>query len=389
MDGMRWQLASFAALAMSGCYEESTIPCDNGVLCPSTLTCTENDPASGAVLCAEQADITACAEATGPRTPCTSSITDNGLCIDNVCVPCLGPHVFECRYDAWTRIPEVDEAELKAIWVESRTVVYAVGGNVLLRYDGTTWHRSVYADAEGALSGVWSKGSDLYVVARGGVSGGGDVFHNGVVSPQRAPHGLTSVFAAGPMHAVAVGNELTEGTFAGAMWTFDEDPGLLVSLNDVYGFDADANGILDDAIAVGDNGTVRHRPAGQTLFSDLPGPNMTDQLLGIWGTSPTDYYVVGTVGMNASAGVIHHYSANGWSEEAIPDDVPAVNAIWGTSDQSTLYAVGIDGLLLRRSGGAWERLETPTTAFFQDVSGSERDAYAVTSDGSIWRIAPR
>ena len=59
----------------------------------------------------------------------------------------------------------------------------------------------------------------------------------------------------------------------------------------------------------------------------------TRQLRGVWGTSPTDVYAVG------SRGTILHYDGTDWSAMVSPVDLESLNDVWGTSSDD-IYAVG-------------------------------------------------
>lgn len=378
---MRWQLAStFAALAMSGCYEERTVPCENGVLCPSKLACTENDPASGALLCADEPNVTACG-GEAPRTPCNSSLVDNGLCVDGVCEQCTDPSVFECRYDVWTRVV-ANPNGLTSIWVETPSVAYAVGNSgVTYRFDGTQWHVAEQSGRPG-LVGVWSKDGDVFTAASDGTT-----YRNGAMILPVASFGLQAIWGAGPGAVTAVGNELTTGAYAGSLWAWTDSPGSFTELHDVYGWGT------DDVVVVGSNGVAMHKPMNSSAFATVSPayPNSIDDLKGVWGTSPGSFYVVGAAGANDQTGLVRRYSVNGWTIETLPPSVPRLDAIWGNSDESVIYAVGIAGTVVRRVNGVWSTMSTSptTTANFEDVSGSGTDAYAVAADGTLWRISPR
>lgn len=177
------------------------------------------------------------------------------------------------------------------------------------------------------------------------------------------------------------------GLYGGTTWSWT-DSADIVDYADVFGMDDDADG-TNDAVYIVWGATILHR-VSPTSFVTFPAqPNVSAVFYGVWGTTSTDFYLVGGTPGGAQ-GVVSHY-AGSWSNEPLPAEVPPLTAVWGTADGATVYAVGFNGVIVRRVAGTWETIKGPEAdgAFFEVISGAGRDAYAVAADGGIWRIAPR
>jgi hypothetical protein len=77
-------------------------------------------------------------------------------------------------------------------------------------------------------------------------------------------------------------------------------------------------------------------------------------LVGVWGSSPTDVFVVGWRG--SSRGIIRHYDGNTWSVQVAPP-TNWLEGVWGSS-ATDVFAVGLDslgseGAILHYDGNTW------------------------------------
>jgi len=85
-------------------------------------------------------------------------------------------------------------------------------------------------------------------------------------------------------------------------------------------------------------------------------------LQGIWGSSPTDVYAVGTdeEQYGGSAGKILHYDGSNWS--VVKEDISyGLYGIWGSSSED-VFAVGGRGHVLHFNGSEWNEMETPAVS---------------------------
>ena len=82
-------------------------------------------------------------------------------------------------------------------------------------------------------------------------------------------------------------------------------------------------------------------------------------LQGLWGSSATDVYAVGTDEelSTSKAGMILHYDGVSWS--VMKDDIPyGLFGVWGTSS-TDVFAVGDNCHILHYDGIEWREMETP------------------------------
>ena len=133
-----------------------------------------------------------------------------------------------------------------------------------------------------------------------------------------------------------------------------------------------------------------HDSSGLALSSDVTWSFTTGQtvgtLLGIWGSSADDIFVVG------AKGTILHYDGSGWTSMASGAGYD-LHSVWGSSVRD-VYAVGALGTILHYNGVAWAPMSSGTTGWLRSVWGrAANDVFAVDesgnvlhSDGNTWRV---
>ena len=182
---------------------------------------------------------------------------------------------------------------------------------------------------------------------------------------------LFDVYASGNgVYAVAAG---------GFIWEYKATTGWLALDVDVSGYDLRGlwgQGKQDDMVlvAVGEAGVVARYEEGVWTVEDLG----TDSFEGVDAVDENDVYVVGWGG-------VYHYEFGTWSYEEQPDD-ERLNDVFAHADG--VFAVGEDGAIVQRFGGAWIAMESPTTENLYSVSGSSGDdIWAVGVDGTVLHYA--
>jgi hypothetical protein len=102
---------------------------------------------------------------------------------------------------------------------------------------------------------------------------------------------------------------------------------------------------------------------------------------GLWGSSPTDLWAVGSGGGAGLYG-IHHWDGTAWS--IVAGDMYTVYAsVWGSS-ASDVWVVGSGGVILHWDGAAWSPFPSGVTEELFSVSGtSASDVWAVGGFGTI------
>ena len=115
-------------------------------------------------------------------------------------------------------------------------------------------------------------------------------------------------------------------------------------------------------------------------------------LLGVWGSSSTDVFVVG------ESGTILHYDGKIW-EEMLSGTDELLCDIWGTSS-SDVFAVSKSGAILHYDGSTWGTMTTKPSSLRAIWGTSSSDIFAVGGrhfliwnhfeiwhyDGSVWSL---
>jgi hypothetical protein len=137
-----------------------------------------------------------------------------------------------------------------------------------------------------------------------------------------------------------------------------------------------ATGFQEKSIDSNDPDHVRCTGEIQTLDFQLEAGRTDESLEAVWGTSSSDVYVVGGIGL------ILHYDGSGWSTMNSGSGA-ILRGVWGASS-SDVYAVGSEGTILHYDGTGWTQKVSGTARWLEAVWGtSESDIYAVGQDGTI------
>ena len=106
---------------------------------------------------------------------------------------------------------------------------------------------------------------------------------------------------------------------------------------------------------------------------------------GIWGSSSSDIYVVGSPHCNWGTNkgcVLLHYDGTMWQRIHSPT-YNSLNDIWGTS-ASNIFAVGAGGTIIHFDGNSWSKMNTGTDQDLYAIWGSSAsDVFAVGQNGTI------
>jgi hypothetical protein len=227
----------------------------------------------------------------------------------------VGEYGSILRYDGrgWRMMPTPSSAKLTSVWGSSASNVYAVGSNVLLRFDGTRWH-----DITSELPiAVWPSGSSSLQDVRG--RSANEVY-------------LTAI--------VSTGSGGRQGIlrFDGTAWSLDESfPDTLAAGGGLWVGAA-------EGLVVGADKSAVHFDDGVWQTKPLP----TAQLGRPWGARP-DYVL-------ASAGV--QYDGQAWTTWQYSTSTDPVGGVWGTSIDDIVIAAGGGGIYERvGTGGGWDLAE--------------------------------
>lgn len=129
----------------------------------------------------------------------------------------------------------------------------------------------------------------------------------------------------------------------------------------------------------GVRGTIVEWKDGQFIHHETPGL-ARQTVFGVWGSSPTDVYAVGS-GTSGRRGFLWHYDGATWSEVALPTDVPLRDSetpglfkVWGTG-ANDIWAVGGDGLILHKTASGWAVVPNERKDTLFTVSGGGGHVY--------------
>lgn len=207
--------------------------------------------------------------------------------------------VFHFNGETWSALRPPTHEDLNAVWGTGTGEVFAVGGDTrfsrILRWDGKEWTSWGYFKAR-AYTSVWgSSATDVYVA-------GGDLLH-----------------------------------FDGSGWSL-VDGVPRGTFNSVWGLSA------QEVYAAGAGGALFRYDGTQWTRIPL---ETTENLRQVWGSSARDLYVLGDSSLL-------HYDGSRWTRQMRGEGafVGRPYAIGGASGRH-LFAVGHNGLILRKEQGAW------------------------------------
>ena len=300
-------------------------------------------------------------------------------------------------------------ADLEDVWASGPTDVWAVGGAVLLHYDGAAWKPVSPGAAKSGLklNGVWGSGpTDVHVVGEfGGFSSpSGIAYHyNGAKwTATEFTSGywnkLTAVWGTGPNHVIAVGLNFTsmvgqrfmEYKYDGVNWVTGElrkwgSSGGDPRLGRIWGSSA------SDIYTVGGYQQKYYYPLIEHYngkWSSISSTAISDYISGIWGHSATDIYLT-SYSVSITSGIwtgnIIHYDGTNWAsilsgQELLPLDV------WG-SGATDIFVTLDSGFMMHHDGAKlWTQVPTPAHYDLNRIWGSNATTVFVVGDrGTILR----
>lgn len=233
---------------------------------------------------------------------------------------------------------------VNALWGTTSTFVVGVGtAGLIVRYDGTAWHRDVAPRADGtgtlfAVSG--SSATDVWAVGDGHFA-----HYNGTTWTDVTP-------------------PATNGLPYSAVWL--SGPG--------------------EGWAVGEEGFRAHLSAGTWTAAGREGNGYDKN--GVWGSGSKDIWAVGERHSLATGLplAILHYDGSTWSDGSgmldTPGALPPLHAVWG-SDVTHVWAVGEAGTIVFWNGQFWKQLLSGTTDNLAAVWGSGPTDLWVAGSGGV------
>jgi hypothetical protein len=335
---------------------------------PVTMTCVASGGQTLAVACG------GCCTPDGVNTVC-------GLPgLDGCPSP---PRALLCSVDRWCWEGPLPQGNtLRSIWGSAANDVWAVGDlGTILHWDGSGWS-GVASGTSAALNGVWgSAANDAWAVGAAGT-----LLHWNGSAWSSVASGTTDPFSA-VWGSSASDVWVVGGVFSdlgatilhwnGAAWTtaVSSSTNTIPFLRAVWGSAA------NDVWVAGLNGELRHWN-GSAWTRVTSG--VTDALIGLWGSSPTEAWAVGYDPLTARANLLR-WDGTSWSPD-LSAPFGRWTAAWGPS-ASERWTVGLYGQATRWSGGVWTTTQGTANGTAHQLNAvwgsSASDAWAVGDGGAI------
>ncbi len=161
----------------------------------------------------------------------------------------------------------------------------------------------------------------------------------------------------------------------GKLWTYASSTGwtdqeLEVDEEEINGIWGQGNQDALVWVAVGNAGKVAHYAGGDVTVNDLG----TASSEAVDGTSADGLIAVGW-------GAAYSWDGASWTYEPLPNH-ESLWDVWVSG--SSAIGVGEDGAIVRREGGSWVAMESPTGEALYGVDGAaDNDLWAVGQDGVL------
>jgi len=265
--------------------------------------------------------------------------------------------------DVWEMQDSTVTRDILAVRAVDDEAVIAVGREVALEYNGTTWESfhpgvasaawlSVHATQE---EDVWLTGSD-----------GASAHWDGTVwTSFELPGVARAVVAAGDSKAWAFGDEGAAFRWDGEVWT-------RLSSGTKQNMRGAVSTGSDEMLVVGDDGAI-HAWDGTTRTSLSTGPLANWLALG--GAGADDVWVVGDSVLRGTS--------TAWFEDPAPT-ARSLFGLWVSEDGETVWAVGTGGTVMTRRMTGWTALAKVTNEWLHAVWSSKTGAaWIVGANGTI------
>ncbi|MBX3258145.1 MAG: hypothetical protein KF782_00385 [Labilithrix sp.] len=347
-----------------------------------------------------------------PGDPAADASTSDGSASDG------GAPVDErCSDDGWCRVAMPSDKEaLYGVWGSSANDVWVVGSfGAVLHWNGATWSQQRVRTAAGQpkpLFGIWGSGpGDVWAF------GVNEIFHadgwddtetawSTIEAPRLDAFTPTSARAIWGSSAMDVWLLLAPlNSFSSNMlnkcWHSTGWSGAETKLNAALDHYVAGNPGMNfagiwgtgpsDVWIVGASGRILHTDGYRNGAAEWVQPNShtRQHLTGVWGSATDDVWAVG------ENGTIRHYTydevgALGWA----PSDSTVtthLRAVWGTS-ATNVWAIGDEGTILHGDGSGWSRSKVPTlppSTPLYGIWGSGPDDVWVVGERVVLHRGPR
>ena len=256
----------------------------------------------------------------------------------------------------WRASPEGKGENIRGIWGNSASEVFAVGDkSLVLTYDGASWSSSNYGTHP--LNSVWTDGKkEGFAVGPGGY---GLIYAFEVL--RRSGKQWKSVFHHSSMGynlMWGAGPRTVHGSDASNVWATGGAGGTGMSLR----WDGSKWSRIDTGLA--------GKSGGPAVF-----------LRGVWALGPSEVYATST--NYSKNNTVYRYNGAKWVSMAVPTKTE-LSGIWGFGS-TQIFAVGKAGTILQYDT-KWKQMTSNTTIDLARVWGpGATDLYAVGAKGTVMR----
>jgi len=134
--------------------------------------------------------------------------------------------------------------------------------------------------------------------------------------------------------------------------------------------------VPDDDTPLGHTGTT---PKVEGRWSEAFDSAQVGALSGVWGSGPSDVYMVGG---DATTAEIWHYDGSAWTEDTTAPPTDLLVWVFGFGPDD-VWAVGEQGAVLHKTAAGWEQLDPDTDQPLWGVWGtSSSDLWIVGGDAN-------
>lgn len=290
-------------------------------------------------------------------------------------------------------VKNVPPPALHDVWASSSSDVWVAGSRgTVLRYDGSSWSAIMTGTIARFSAITGTSASDVW-------AGGYDLLHYANAAwvkvdwiPPKGPFTwwMNDIWAASPSEAWAVSgyfdgypnSNSSIHHFDGTKWSEAPFSGYNRTLAGVWGSSRSSVWVVgsEEVLQNGPRWQGRIWHYNGTAWSSVPIPT-SGILYGIWGSSSSDVWAVG------GEGTILHYNGSSWSQ--VPGGTTAwLRDVWGAS-ASNVWIVGDGGTILHYDGSSWLKMESGTNQHLQGIWGtSATNVWAVGDNGTILHGVP-
>jgi hypothetical protein len=261
---------------------------------------------------------------------------------------------------------------LNAVWAIDRDNAWAVGeSGIAWRYAAGQWQR-VSTGGFHTLSSVWAA-SPTQVYAGGTRRDGSGVIlrHDGNAWSEVTIPATGSI---GALHGPAGGRPVAMSRFSpllvldGGTWRTGSPGAPSGDATAMWGTSA------TDFLVVGTSGYAARYDGTASLVPVASGPSNA-HFVTVWGSGPSNYFA------GTNNGALHRFDGSAWTPVATASG--AAFRLWGPS-ASLLYTLSFNGEVGRLEGNAWTRLRSAENdLLFYGFHGTATRLFAVGSQGGV------